>query len=78
MSHEYWAYLDVSSKMISEGRMAGHIDQIETTVHFESRQVLESWDSQIKSLCFQVNSVVDKIAMAEPDWLAKTIENQMS
>jgi len=68
----------IASKMISEGRMAGHIDQIETTVHFESRQVLESWDSQIKSLCFQVNSVVDKIAMAEPDWLAKTIENQMS
>jgi len=68
----------IASKMISEGRMQGHIDQIETTVHFESRQVLESWDSQIESLCFQVNSVIDKIALAEPDWLAKTIENQMA
>merc|ERR1712240_673534 len=33
-------------------------ERIETTVHFESRQVLESWDSQIESLCFQVNSVI--------------------
>merc|ERR1712038_2186649 len=68
----------VASKMISEGRMAGHIDQIETTVHFESRQVLESWDSQIKNLCFQVNSIIDKIAVAEPTWIAKAQENQMN
>jgi len=68
----------IASKMISEGRMSGHIDQIDTTVHFESRQVLESWDNQIESLCFQVNSVIDKIALVEPEWLAKTIENQMA
>ena len=63
--------------MISEGRMQGHIDQIDSTVHFESRQVLETWDNQIENLCFQVNSIIDKIAVVEPDWLAKTIENQM-
>jgi len=68
----------IASKMISEGRMSGHIDQIDMTVHFESRQVLESWDNQIESLCFQVNSVIDKIALVEPEWLAKTIENQMT
>ena len=62
--------------MISEGRMQGHIDQIDSTVHFESRQVLETWDNQIESLCFQVNSIIDKIAVVEPEWLAKTIENQ--
>lgn len=65
-----------ASKMISEGRMHGHIDQIDSTVHFESRQTLQTWDDQIQSLCFQVNSIIDKITIAEPEWLAKALENQ--
>ena len=28
--------------------------QIDSVVHFESRQVLDNWDKQIQSLCFQV------------------------
>merc|ERR1712002_832806 len=67
-----------ASKMISEGRMQGHIDQIDSTVHFESRQVLQTWDDQIQSLCFQVNSIIDKIQVVEPEWLAKTLDNQMA
>merc|ERR1719187_1377072 len=67
----------VASKMITEGRMQGHIDQIDSTVHFESKQVLDNWDKQIQSLCFQVNNVIDKINAAEPDWLNKTMESQM-
>ena len=67
-----------ASKMISEGRMQGHIDQIDSTVHFETRQVLESWDGQIQSLCWQVNSIIDKITVAEPAWIAKAQENQMN
>lgn len=68
-----------ASKMISEGRMQGHIDQIDSIVHFESRQTLQTWDDQIQSLCFQVNSIIDKISVAEPEWLRKTLEaNEMS
>ena len=67
-----------ASKMISEGRMQGHIDQIDSTVHFETRQVLEAWDGQIQSLCWQVNSIIDKITLAEPTWIAKAQENQMN
>ena len=67
-----------ASKMISEERMQGHIDQIDSTVHFETRQVLESWDGQIQSLCWQVNSIIDKITVAEPAWIAKAQENQMN
>jgi hypothetical protein len=37
----------IASKMISEGRMQGHIDQIDSTVHFESGNVLQSWDDQV-------------------------------
>lgn len=64
--------------MISEGRMLGHIDQIDSTVHFESGNVLQSWDDQIQSVCFQVNSIIDKITAAEPEWLAKTLDTQMT
>ena len=67
-----------ASKMISEGRMQGHIDQIDSTVHFETRQVLQAWDGQIQSLCWQVNSIIDKITVAEPEWIAKAQENQMN
>ena len=62
--------------MISEGRMQGHIDQIDSTVHFESRQVLQTWDDQIQSLCFQVNSIIDKIS--SKGWIKKTVEDQMA
>jgi len=67
----------IASKMISEGRLQGHIDQIDSTVHFETREVLDSWDKQIQSLCFQVNSVIDKLGSTEPEWMNKTVEAQM-
>jgi len=67
----------IASKMISEGRLQGHIDQIDSTVHFETREILDSWDKQIQSLCFQVNSVIDKLGSAEPDWMNRTVESQM-
>ena len=35
-------------------RMCGHIDQIDSVVHFERRQMLDTWDKQIQSLCLQV------------------------
>ncbi|XP_040583894.1 COP9 signalosome complex subunit 4 [Lepeophtheirus salmonis] len=67
----------MASKMITEGRMQGHIDQIDSTVHFESRQVLETWNSQIQSLCFQVNNIIDKISEDQSEWLTKTLDNQI-
>ena len=67
-----------ASKMISEERMQGHVDQIDSTVHFESRQILQTWDDQIQSLCFQVNTIIDKISAVEPEWLAKTLDSQMT
>lgn len=66
----------IASKMISEGRMPGHIDQIDSIVYFKSSKILEGWDSQIQSLCGQVNNIIDKINIAEPAWLSKTQENQ--
>ena len=103
--------------MISEERLHGYVDQIDSIVHFEcecatifdlsesihtlnsfwnisvnvlilhvifvfylviflARDVLENWDKQIQSLCFQVNGIIDKIAVAAPDWFSKVSEEE--
>ena len=56
----------------------GHMDQIDSVFHFERRQMLDTWDKQIQSLCVQVNSVIDKISSKEPDWIKKTVDSQMA
>lgn len=96
----------IASQMITESRMNGYIDQIDSIVNFESkwksylrfrslgqkyfifsliyinvffvaREVLPQWDKQIQSLCYQVNSIIEKIGNAEPDWISKAMENEM-
>ncbi|KAJ1561908.1 COP9 signalosome complex subunit 4, partial [Cladochytrium tenue] len=47
--------------MIAEGRMAGSIDQIEGMIYFRPPKTLPHWDSQIASLCHQLDDVVDAI-----------------
>lgn len=44
---------------------------------FAAREILPQWDKQIQSLCYQVNSLIEKIAAAEPDWMAKLMEEEM-
>ncbi|XP_053387207.1 COP9 signalosome complex subunit 4-like [Mercenaria mercenaria] len=68
----------IASQMITEGRMNGYIDQIDSIVHFESRETLPTWDKQIQSLCFQVNNIIEKITVTQPDWLLRTMEAQMN
>lgn len=67
----------IASQMITEGRMNGYIDQIDSIVHFETREILPTWDKQIQSLCYQVNQIIEKIAQTEPEWIAKAMEDQM-
>lgn len=43
-----------------------------------AREVLPLWDKQIQSLCYQVNAIIEKIGAAEPTWMTKTLEEQMS
>ncbi|XP_064645691.1 COP9 signalosome complex subunit 4-like [Lineus longissimus] len=68
----------IASQMISEGRMNGCIDQIDSIVHFENREALPSWDKQIQNLCFQVNNIIEKIEQQAPEWIAKSIDEQMA
>jgi COP9 signalosome complex subunit 4 len=64
----------IASQMITEGRMNGCIDQIAKIVHFEAQEALLSWDKQIQCLCFQVNSVIEKIATVAPEWMTRSNE----
>uniref|UniRef100_A0A672L6B0 COP9 signalosome complex subunit 4 n=1 Tax=Sinocyclocheilus grahami TaxID=75366 RepID=A0A672L6B0_SINGR len=68
----------IASQMITEGRMNVFIDQIDSIVHFETREPLPTWDKQIQSLCFQVNNLLEKISQAAPAWTAQAIEAQMT
>ncbi|KAK6170615.1 hypothetical protein SNE40_018970 [Patella caerulea] len=68
----------IASQMITEGRMNGYIDQIDSVVHFESPETLPTWDKQIQSLCFQVNNIMEKISTTAPEWMSKAMENQLS
>ncbi|KAK4874217.1 hypothetical protein RN001_013577 [Aquatica leii] len=67
----------IASQMITEGRMNGYIDQIDSIVHFETREMLPQWDKQIQSLCYQVNSIIELISKTQPDWIIKVMEDQM-
>jgi len=68
----------IASQMITEERMGGHIDQLESVVHFETKEPLPTWDRQIEGLCFQVNSIIEKITAKEPEWIQKTMAEQMA
>ncbi|KAI1285800.1 COP9 signalosome complex subunit 4 [Halotydeus destructor] len=67
----------IASQMVTEGRMNGFIDQIASILHFETRELLPAFDAQIQSLCFQVNNVIEKITQVAPDWMEKTVDQQM-
>jgi len=68
----------IASQMITEERMSGHVDQIESIVYFENRECLPYWDKQIQSLCYDVNQIIEKISEVAPEWMAKYSEEQMS
>ena len=61
---------NIAAQMITEDRMNGRIDQVAGIIYFEHRKVIPLWDEQIQTLCEQLNSIVDKIAAAEPEWMA--------
>lgn len=45
---------------------------------FAAREVLPQWDKQIQSLCYQVNGIIEKIALAEPEFMVRVLEEPMA
>ena len=60
-----------ASKMISENRMQGFIDQIDKLVYFQMEGEMESWDKKIQSTCISVNEILESISKAHPNYLEK-------
>lgn len=68
----------IASQMISEERMSGYIDQIGSVVHFGTTECLPTWDKQMQTLCTQVNTVIEKIQLAEPEWSRIALASQIN
>ncbi|TMW64471.1 hypothetical protein Poli38472_011351 [Pythium oligandrum] len=72
----------VAATMICEERMKGTIDQFSGFLEFESAgdEVLPAFDTQISSICFNVNQVAEKIEQLYPQLLpaASNINNSIS
>ncbi|TGZ58900.1 hypothetical protein CRM22_009371 [Opisthorchis felineus] len=73
----------VASRMISEDRLMGQIDQIDGAIHFKvptsgEDPVLASWSGQINSLCTSVNRIVEGIEAAHPDWVHDQLSARMA
>lgn len=66
----------VAAQMIGEGRMAGSIDQVDALLRFRgggtggpSADTIMAWDDSIRSVCLEVNNVVDRLGELHPEWL---------
>lgn len=64
--------------MIAEKRMNGSIDQIDGIVYFKKQEMMLVWDARIRNVCFLLNSIVDSINASHGEWLASSLEEQMS
>ena len=38
---------------------------------------LPTWDQQMQTLCAQVNTIIEKIQIAEPDWTRTMLAAQL-
>lgn len=57
----------IASKMMSEERLRGSIDQIDALIVFENAQEsLSQWDQQIGHLCNSVNTILEGIEAKHP------------
>jgi len=58
----------ITSRMMVEERLRGHIDQIERLIVFDSHSTepLQQWDSRIASACNSVNSILETVLTKYP------------
>ncbi|KAI9203727.1 uncharacterized protein BJ171DRAFT_509417 [Polychytrium aggregatum] len=66
----------VASRMISEGRLLGTIDQIDHLIHFSTGSSLNKWDQQVANLCYEVDRIVEAIQARNSTWMTNyTLRN---
>lgn len=60
----------LAARMITEGRLNGYIDQIDSILYFnEDSDVLQGWDERITELCLEVNKSCETIESSFPQFV---------
>ena len=67
----------IAAQMISEERMIGSVDQINSTLEFKASNNLDSWDEHMRCICKEVNFIVEKLVRIHPDWAGKALCDQI-
>ena len=67
----------IAAQMICEQRMVGSIDQINSNLEFKASSSLDSWDEHIKSICKEVNIILEKLFKNYPEWSTKSVDIQI-
>jgi len=57
----------VVAQMIREDRLQGYLNQLESMVYFESKNVLQLFDDEILRMCSDVNDIIEKIQNVVPN-----------
>ena len=68
----------IAAQMICEQRMVGSIDQIKSNLEFKASSSLDSWDEHVKSICKEVNIILEKLSKSYPEWFTKSFDVQIS
>ena len=55
-----------------------NINKRKTTSYKIAPQCLPTWDKQMQTLCTQVNCIIEKIQVAQPDWSRVTLAAQLN
>jgi len=65
----------IASKMISEDRLQGSINQTSRLLYFrnpQSHNELNTWDQHIEHVCSSVNNILEVITKKHPDFVSKS------
>lgn len=64
---------DTTARMIEQGRLDGHIDQIDRCVWFDSSRSIAQWDDHVLGVAEDVESVVGQMQKEIPDFVAQNL-----
>ena len=67
----------IASQMVSEQRMLGSIDQINSNLDFKGSNSLDSWSEHIKSICKEVNIILEMLNKHNHFWFAQLFDIHM-
>jgi COP9 signalosome complex subunit 4 len=64
---------DTTARMIEQGRLDGHIDQIDRCVWFDNSRTIAQWDGHVLGVAEDVESVVGHMQRELPDFVSRNL-----